>query len=260
MAKQTFGGDDDEEGAPQEEKKQKLDLSKFSAGPDVNPRDLFWNIMGSYAAKKGPGVDLGMLEMEKFALVRVAIGALERPSPLHARLTPNYIARYSLMMMMDAGWQDGFVEFLEECEQRNKKSVMLALKKLAEENLYSDKVIELFRLMLRNRESSETALRYLRDLGISGVVEALKKELIILARGDIGENQLNAISALSCLKGEDVLKTMIILLSHWDDAARMAAAEVLLTMKSEDAQSAAKKRLDSESNPDVRRVLEKIAG
>lgn len=258
MAKQTFGGDDDEE-APTEEKKQRLDLSKFSAGPDVNPRELFWNIISSYAAKKGPGVDLGGLEMERFALVRVAIGALDRPSPLHASLTPNYIARYTLMMVLDAGWQDCFVEFLEECQTRQKKSVVLALKKLGDEDVYAEKTISFLRTMLRHRESSESALRYIKELNVIRVVQELKKELIILARGDIGENQLNAISALSYLRDDDVLKTMIVLLSHWDDAARMTAAEILLKMKNEDARTAAKKRLDSESDPQIRKILEKIA-
>lgn len=257
MAKQTFGGDDDEE-VPQEEEKKKIDLSKYSTGPDVNIREVFWAIMGSYAANSSPGVDLKDLEMDRYALMRVAIGALSRPSPLHARMTPNFIARYSMMMMLDAGWQDGFVEFLEECEQRQKKSIVQAIRKLSE-GKYSEKIIEYFRAMLRYRENSETALRYLRELKIRKIAEELKKELIILARGDIGENQLNAISALSVLDDEEVVKSMIALLSHWDESARLAAAQVLQEHKSEEVQAAAKKRLDEESDPDIRKILTKIA-
>jgi hypothetical protein len=258
MAKQTFGGDDDDEEIPVEEKKKPLDLSKYSTGPDVNIREVFWTILGSYATKKEPGVDLKTLEMDRFALVRVAIGALDRPSPLYARITPNYIARYTLMMLIDAGWADGFVEFLEECLHRNKKSVILALRKLCTDE-YKDSVIERLQAMLRFRENSETALKYLNELNVKEVVVALKKELIILARGDIGENQLNAISALSILDSEDVTKTMIVLLSHWDESARMAAAQVLSKSKSEDAKAAAKKRLGQESDPEIIRLLQKIA-
>ena len=259
MAKQTFGGDDDdEEEVPVEEKKKPLDLSRYSTGPDVNIREVFWAILGSYATKKEPGVDLKTLEIDRFAIVRVAIGALDRPSPLYASMTPNYIARYTMMMLLDAGWSDGFVEFLEECLHRNKKSIIVALRKLCTGE-YKDSIIENLRAMLRYRENSETVLKYLSELDNKEVVVALKKELIILARGDIGENQLNAISALSILEDEDVTKTMIVLLSHWDEAARMGAAEVLAKSKSDEARSAAKKRLDQESDPQIIKLLQKIA-
>jgi len=258
MAKQTFGGDDDDEEVVVEEKKKALDLSKYSTGPDVNIRDVFWEILGSYATKKGPGMDLNALEMDRFALVRVAVGALSRPSPLHARMTPNYIARYTLMMLLDAEWIDGFMEFLEECIPRKKDSIVAALRKLCQGS-YKPKVIDNLRAMLRYRENSETALRYLGELGVMDVVVALKKELIILARGDIGENQLNAIAALSIMEDQDVTKTMIILLSHWDEAARMAAARVLAKSKSEEARDALKRRLASESDPQIRELLKKIS-
>jgi hypothetical protein len=258
MAKQTFGGDDDDEEVPVEEKKKVLDLSRYSTGPDVNIRDVFWAILGSYATKKEPGIDLSTLEMDRFALVRVAVGALDRPSPLHARMTPNYIARYTLMMMLDAGWIDGFVEFLEECLHRNKRSIVIALRKLSADK-YKDPVIDNLRAMLRYRENSETALKYLSDLGVKDIIVALKKELIILARGDIGENQLNAIGALSILDDEDVTKTMIVLLSHWDEAARMAAARILEKGKSKEAKAAAEKRLEEESDPQIKLILQKIA-
>ena len=50
MPKETFGGDDDEE-VPQEETK-KLNLSKYSTGPDLNIKDIFWEVITSYSEGK----------------------------------------------------------------------------------------------------------------------------------------------------------------------------------------------------------------
>jgi len=261
MAKQTFGGDDDE-GAPVEEKKQKLRLDRFSGGPDMNVRELFWKIIGEYANGKAGSIDYPALESDRFAIARAAIGAMERPSPMHARMTQPRIARYSLMMLLDSGWQDCFVEFLDECMRRHREILIKAMQKLATEEGYQQKVAENLKAMLRYRENGETALKYLGGMDVPSLAQELKKELIILARGDIGENQQNAISALSCImEDEEVRKTLVVLLSHWDESARYAAAEMLARSKtiSEDVKAAAKRRLESESDPDIKKLLEKIS-
>lgn len=270
MAKQIFSGDDDEK-VPEKEKKQKLNLSKYSAGQDVNSRNLFWSIMGSYASNGKPGLELSSLEMNRFALIRVAIRALDRPSPIHARLTAKYIARYSLMMILDAGWKDVFAEFLEKCGPRNKGVVLSAMKKLAKVR-YSRRMIKFLRAMLRLHEESRTALRYLAELGLVDVISKLKIELLRLSMMDIGDNQMNALAAVSRLKvkDEDVVATMILLLSHRDDPARLIAAQVLIETKNKSVKDAKiikrmlgseyiKKRFSKESNPEIRDLLEKIA-
>jgi len=260
MPKETFGGDD-EGGAAVEEKKRKLDLSKYSKGPDMNIRDVFWSIVGTYGAKKGHVPDFSGLENDRFALVRVAIGAISGPSPLRVRLTPGHIARYSIMMVLDAGWQDCFTEFLEDCAPREsqRKAVLAGLKKIEEDLAYSRRLVESLRMMLRQHETSAIALRYAAELRSAKMTEELKKELTIFARGDIGENQLNAMATLAMLPGDlEVIKTMTLLLSHWDEAARKAAAEFLLKNRSAEGDAAAGRRLDKETDPLVRAVLEKI--
>jgi hypothetical protein len=262
MPKETFGGDDDSGGAAVPEKKRALDLSKYSKGQDANIREAFWEIIGTYAAGQGPGGALKELEGERFALVRAAIGAISRPSPLYERLTPPAIARYSLMMLLDAGWQDCFIELLEECESREgqKAALLAAFKRLEKEDGYAEKAVEALRAMLRQSEESATALRYVAGFRSAQVALQLKKELVIFARGDIGENQVNAIAALSLIpEDEEVVKTMCLLLSHWDEEARMAAAQALLKGKGGEAvATAAKKRLDAEVDPDIRAALQKI--
>ena len=114
MPKEAFGGDDDSSSPAPEEKKRKLDLSRFSKGQDMNIRSLFWEIVEAYLDGKPPE-NFSELENDRLALVRAAVGALSRPSPMHARLTPADLSRYALMMLLDAGWQDALAEFLEEC-------------------------------------------------------------------------------------------------------------------------------------------------
>lgn len=259
MPKETFGGDDDEEAAPKEEAK-KPNLSRYSTGPDLNIKNIFWQIMDSYSEGKGPGTDLQGLSMDRFAIVRSAISALSRPSPLHSGLDAGHIARYSIMLFLDAGWDDVLVEFLEECRPRLRKAVVDGLEAVSRENEYSGRLVASFRAMLRYRENSEIALVYLGAMQDSRMSGELRKELIILARGDIGQNQLNAIWALSSLDDDDTEKTMLALLSHWDDSARLAAAQVLLSKPSEEAALAARGRLKSETNEEVLDILKKIAG
>lgn len=261
MPKEAFGGDD--EGGGGGEEKKKIGLSKFGLSPDVNIKDVFWKIMGSYAATKKPGAELSEMGNDRFALMRAALSVLSSPHVDEYGLAPRFIAMYSLMMMADGGWKDAFAEFLVKgAEGRQEGEIAQALRRLLGTEKYRQPVIDSLTGMLRGRGTGGVALVYIAALEEPGLVRTLKKELMIIARGDIGDNQLNAIKAISLIKeDEDVRKSLIILLSHWDAGARLAAAEVLETLRAEpDVLSAAKARLQSESDEDVKRVLQKIVG
>ena len=134
MPKEAFGGDDDEGAAPEERKKPAL--SKFGLAPDTNIRDVFWKIMGSYAATKKPGMDLSGREHDRFALMRVALSVLSRPHNESFGLSPRFIARYALMMMLDGGWLDTLTEFLEKGTDnrlRIGQDIAFSLRKLMEQ-------------------------------------------------------------------------------------------------------------------------------
>ncbi|MBU0590921.1 HEAT repeat domain-containing protein [Candidatus Micrarchaeota archaeon] len=262
MPEQTFGGDDDSSGGGEEIRK-KVDLSKYGLAPDTNIRDVFWKIMGAYAATKKPGVDLNSLEHEKFSLMRVAISVLSRPHNEHYGLSPRFIVMYSLMMMLDGKWMDAFSEFLSiglDDKIGITKDIVFSIKKLSATEPYEQDINNYFGQMIRARDTVSIALPYINEMKNQDIVKVMKKELIILARGDIGENQINAINSLELIKeDEDVKKSMIILLSHWDAEARLAAANVLATMKSNDIKDAATKRVDKESNEEVKKILLRLA-
>jgi hypothetical protein len=261
MAKEAFGGDDSG-GAPPPEKK-KLGLGKFGLSPDTNIRDVFWRVLGAYAATRKPGLDLATLDNDRFSLIRVAIAVLSSQQGERYGLAPKFIALYSLMMIMDGGWNDALAEFLEKaCERKLgiRSEVSHAMKKLLAQENYGKALSESLITMVRGRSTGAVALEYLAEIESEELAKAMKKELMIIARGDIGQNQLNAIKAISLIRDdEEVRKSLIILLSHWDAQARLAAAEVLVGMAADgEVRAGAEKRLASESDEGVRKLLQKI--
>ncbi len=261
MPKEAFGGDDDSSGGGGA--KKKISLSKFGLSPDTNIRDVFWRVMGSYAATKKPGVELGEMENDRFALMRAGVSVLSNPQGDQYGLSPRFIATYTLMMLADGGWKDAFSEFLEkglEIHGEGHGEIVQALRRLMTAERYKALITDYIAGMLRGRATTAVALAYIAALEDEGLVRTLKKELVIIARGDIGENQLNAIKAVSIIRSdEDIRKSMIILLSHWDSGARLAAAEVLEGLRGEaDVKAAAEKRLAVETDEDVKKALARI--
>jgi hypothetical protein len=261
MPKEAFGGDDSSGSAPE---KKRIGLSRFGLSPDTNIRDVFWKIMGAYAATKKPGLELSTLANDRFAMMRVAISVLSSQHGERYGLAPKFIAIYTLMMILDGGWNDVFSEYLETaCERKLgiKKEVASALKKLLAQEKYGKAIGESLSAMVRGRDTGAIALEYIADMESGGLVLALKKELMIIARGDIGQNQLNAIKAIALIReDEEIRKSLIILLSHWDAQARFAAAEALLGIPDKpDVKAAAAKRLESERDEEIIKLLKRMA-
>ncbi|MBI5227720.1 HEAT repeat domain-containing protein [Candidatus Micrarchaeota archaeon] len=266
MPKEAFGGDDDSSGLPPQETK-KLKLDKFGLSPDTNIRDVFWKIIGSYATTKKPGLELKDLDEDRFALMNAARSVLSSPHNNSYGISERFLVNYCLMMMLDANWIDALAEFFDKAySDRNKgnvlRKVVLCLRKLLLHEQYRAQIEECLKELLRNNSTNGMALTYLSQIEDKKLVEVMKKELIIIARGDIGENQINAIEALGVLKeDEEVWKSLIMLLSHWDEQARLSAAIVLKEIKgNEEVKSAAAKRLESETDPEIRKILGKILG
>ena len=257
MPKETFGGDDDEEG---EEEVVKPKLSKFDLPPDTNIRDVFWKIMASYSAAKKPGTDLSMLSNDRFALMRASLSVLTRQDSHVFGLPPRFIALYTLMMMIDGRWDDVLYEFLERSLELRKKSDMkYAVKTMLANENYREELTKHFIKMLRKRETVGAGIAFLSEVGDRDLALSMKKDLIIIARGDIGENQHNAIKLVSLIRDdEEVKKSFMLLLSHWDKEARMAAAEALQGMKDKDVKEAAEKRLEKETYEDVIKLLKRL--
>lgn len=260
MPKEAFGGDGDDE---IEEEKKNLGLDKFGLSPDTNIRDLFWRIMGSYAAAKKPGVELEKLEQDRFALMRVAVSVLSNPEGENFGLPPRFTSSYSIMMMLDGGWEDVLAEFLEialDKKLRIREYAAASLKKLTAQEKYREGVFALLGAMLRKTSAAPVALEYVAQINEPELSRSLKKELIIFARGDIGKNQQNAITAISEIKDEpDVIKSFIVLLSHWDKEARLLAANALVGVDDGEVKKAAAKKAEAETDDEIRRILKRIS-
>lgn len=259
---QTFGGDDDEDAYT--EPAPKLKLHRYGLSPDKNIRDIFWTIMGSYASTRKPGLELSEYGNERFSLIRVAATTIETNDGVHYDLPPGFISRYTLMMVLDADWGDAFVEFIEECKEgrgNTEAHLITSMRYVWKNENYHTLLTGYFSDMLRSRTDSQAALYYLARIKNKELAKALKRELIILARGDVGENQLNAIKALSLiLEDEDVRKAFQIILSHWDVEARKLAVQLLMPYKKDEGTKAsAARRLSLETNEEVKKLLSKLA-
>ena len=255
--REAFGGDD--EGGGEEAEVKKLDLSRFGLGPDTNIRDVFWEIMASYATSGKSGIDLSRLNAERFTLMRIALSVLARRQSQSYGLSQRAVIVYTFMMIFDAGWEDVLVEFLERTFSIDARAVRHALRYALSQKKYREVLSERFTKMLRDVETVETAISILADIGDDRLARAMKKELTIIARGDIGENQLNAIKLLALIRKEEgVKKSLIALLSHWDEEARLAAAQALVGMKDNAVKKAAEERLKKESSNEVIKILKRL--
>ena len=259
MGKQTFGGDDDDEEVTEEVQK-KLKLSKFELAPDYNIRDLFWKIMASYAATKTPGIDLSKIENERIPLVRVAVSVMESKRSSFYGLSPQFVSRYVLMMTLDGGWKDAFIEFLEHSKESKGhvwKSVVQAFKHLLSSEKYRAKTFEYYKAGIRDSDVYPYILFYLPRIKDRGLVRELKKEVSIYARGDIDENQINAIDAIALLSDEEDMRNVLLsLLNHWDVNIRRKAAEKIKKIDGK-AADLIKRRIEAEPDEEIKKMLKR---
>ncbi len=265
MPKEAFGGDDDGSGQSPPLEPKKLKLGRFGLSPDTNIRDVFWKIMASYATTKKPGMELTELDNDRFALMNAGLSVLTSPHNASYGISERFLVNYTLMMLLDAKWNDALCEFFDKAKSNSNKEkilkkIVLCITKLLATEQYRTEIEECFKELLRDSRANAMALSYLSQIKDRKMIESMKKELIIIARGDIGENQVNAIEALSVLKDDDeVRKTLIMLLAHWDEQARLAAADALKELKNiEEVKLAAKKRLDSETDEGIKKILARI--
>lgn len=260
MGKQTFGGDDDEEAA--EEIQKKLKLSKFELAPDYNIRDLFWKILGSYAATKTPGIELSKVADQRIPLVKVAVSVIESKKSHFYGLSPQFVARYTIMMALDGGWDDAFIQFISDMkESRAKgwKNVAQAMKHLLATEKYRGKITEYFKSAIRSSDIYPYVLFYLPKIKDRELIAELKKEVSIFARGEMEENQINAIESLALLKDDaNVRSTMLSLLNHWDVKIRKKSAEKIKDMElNKEAVEFIKRRMEAEPDEEIKKILKR---
>ncbi len=260
MPKETHGGDDTGEAPEGEVKKPRLD--KFRLGPDKNIRDIFWAILASYATRKSfDGID--SFKQDRFAFMKIAFSIITSPHQKQYGMGPSLVTRYSMMMCLDGKWKDAFRCFLQEAMESKplRQHVVKAMKYLLRKQIYKGEMATILKEMMRSRKEVSVALNLIAFLKNRELNSALEKEIIIFARGDVGENQMNALSAMETIREDrDIKKTFITLLSHWDPGIRLRAAKVLKKMKKDkEVCLAAKKRLKEEAEEPVKSVLKMIA-
>lgn len=261
MPEYTYGGGGDEGAA---ETKKLVDLKKYASKPDANIREIFWVIMAAYAMKKDMKNDIPLFKNSRTALMRIALSIFENPESAYYGLSLNFTALYTLMMILDGGWEDTFTEFIVKGYEEKKApitQVKVALKKLLANKNYRETLIGYMKNAAISPNNMDAALAYASEMEDGELVESMKKQLMIIARSHVEETQRDAMRCLSLLREqEDVKMLLITLLSHWDAETRKAAAGILKDFSDEQAVAAAKKRLAEETDPYVKKLLTRIIG
>lgn len=260
MPREAHGGDDDEEFEEEEEQK-KPRLDKYHPEPDKNIKDIYWAIMASYATT-GKFNEISSFKNDRIPMMNAALSVLLSPHKNQYGMGPSFVARYSMMMFLDGGWNRVFRRFIRESmESRRKVSpfIIKGIRHLLRKKDYVGPVSTCFKEMLRSRKEVNHALRLITLMKNKKLISQLEKELIIFAKGDVGENQMNAIEALKKIKEDpDVKNAFIKLLSHWDAEVRLETAKVLKKMKTDkEVKTALKKRLKEEEEKKVLSILKK---
>ena len=261
MPEQTFGGDDDKGQQPQQPAK-KLDLKKYASKPDMNIRDIFWDLMASYATKKNFTKDeLKPLSHERIPLMRIALNVVENPQSAYFGLSRNLTALYSIMVLLDGGWDDAFEQFIVKSYEENEKpvpTIVAAINKTCENEKYKEQIKLIFKKMTRNHDQIHAVLAYLSKIGNNDILTELKKEVMIIARSDIEKNQYYAMLALARIMDNDAKSTLIGLINHWDIETRKTALDLLKKEKDPRINEIAKRQLQIESDPAIKKILAKI--
>lgn len=260
----THGGDDDSSGsALPPEAPKKLDLHRYLNKPDVNPRTLFWELIKAYSEKQDIRDQLARLKYERMVLLRIALGIVQNPGLASTEMKPAAVAKYFVGMILDAGWEDVFVELIDKTYDRKtgvNTTFLLAISKACENPENMTKVSECLKKIILKNYGMESALAYVAEIQKKELTKALKKELMIVAMQDVDQTQQYAIYALSPLIDEDenIKKSFIGLVGDWDELTRKTVATVLKGIKDPKLLQVAERQLKEETNDQIKSLLKEI--
>lgn len=259
--KQTHGGDDTG-GAPAPAPVKKISLTKYASLPDMNIRDVFWRIISEYAEKKGRGVEVQKYEGMRAALIRIALSVLEKPESAYHGLSSSLTAIYTVIMVLDGGWEDMFQQLLEESASfapATRRPIVKGMQRLLQIQRYRLRIQEYLSRMIKDIRLIAPVMLYLVEIGDVQLIQALKKWIMVIAQTDIETNQIYAISALSVLENDHEVRQLYFrLLTHWDPETRKAIATVLARRTDEEVIREAEMQIPLETNPEVLALLKKI--
>ncbi len=243
----AMGGDDDVE-VVDEGKPSKPNLEKYSLSPDANIRDVFWKLLLGCAEERKEEVK--HFANHRHSLIKILLSVISSKEKPPFPISKKKMILCFLNLFQQEGWEDALKELLVLGGERASSAKIIASAVIEWNNPY------LIKKLLRDRLASSSLLTILSYIKNASFIKHFKMELIIFARGDVGNNQYNAIRILSHLRDDfEVEETLIFLLSHWDERARLEAAKALKGKKSEKIKSIVEMRLNIEENKEVRKAF-----
>jgi len=233
--KQMHGGDDDDfKDYEEEPKKPKLD--KYLSDSDSNLTDLFEKIIMEYINGNDPSKLLEDVKYNRITLMRAGLKAIDS-GLAHLKISKNRIAYYLIKMIVCQNWKLVFKKIIVETSDKNLKNLpqmIIGIDKYYSDNknknkMCIDRINNWVNEMILNIDNKEI-LALLSEIENQDIIESAKKELMLIAREDVGENKKNAINAIAKIsaKHTDIIRLFKYLLISKVDNVKVQTLHAML--------------------------------
>lgn len=206
-------------------------ISKYKISSDANPREIFWAMVEAYKEGKGFGEMVNKYAGIREALVNIGCSVLQEPQKAQRiKIAKTSIAKCLFSMVVKGKWGDVLERMLSNLYERKKGpdlNMLLAFGDGFAGN--SELVGGWLKALLSEERPSEAILAYITELGDRKMAEALRQELLNIARTEINEPQVYAMEALSALLPGDAEtgKLFVDMMDDWDLQTKKVALETL---------------------------------
>lgn len=214
--KQQHGGDDDPD-VQDEEVVEKIKLDKYLHASDFNLTDMFERIIRAYQRKEKTDNLLERIKHERMSLLRSGIRAVNNGLP-HLKISKNRIAYYLVKMILDQDWRIVFKNLVTETYNLKTKHPLPLIVGINKAYYEQKKKFEEWTTELIINIDNEEIISLINEMHNDELTRALKKQLMLIARDDVGNNKNNAIHSLIDILNEDadIAKLFRILLRRND--------------------------------------------
>ncbi|MDD5023314.1 MAG: hypothetical protein PHU63_04045, partial [Candidatus ainarchaeum sp.] len=242
---------------------EKIKLDKYLNVSDTNISDLFDKIIEGYRTGKDISKLLEKVKHERMALLRAGIRAINQGAP-YFKISKSQMAYYLLKMIFDQDWKMVFKNLLIELynEKTNYPIHFVAgVSRIYRE--YTDKANEWIEELIGNMDNEEI-VSLISEMNNEELVLKLKRQIMFIARDDVGKNKSNAISALSSIwNDEDVIKLLIVLLKRKDEETQNQILNALILkgkISNQNLFEQIKEIEKTTANPYIRNLAKRLIG
>ncbi|MFP3950358.1 MAG: hypothetical protein ACLFUZ_04700 [Candidatus Micrarchaeia archaeon] len=239
-----------------------MKMSKHKLSSDINPREIFWAIVGAYREGEGFEELVKKYSGIREALVNIGCSVLQEPSKSYRiRIARTKLAKCLFSMIVTGRWGDVLERALSNLYLRKKGPNLQMLMAFGDSFSENKEIVgPWLKSLLCEERPSEEVLGYVEGVGDRELVKYLRTELLNIARTEINESQILAMKSLEMLLPGDreVGKMFIDMMDDWDMETKEVALKTLAKYSIPEAGKKAVSIYTYEPDEKFRMVLEQI--